>query len=224
MKSRWRELVQEFRTVFAGRGNLADAIVPPLLFVILQPLLGFAAAAWGSLVLALLLCAYRLVRGRPRYALGGLVSVLLALGAARLLDSAQGAVLPGVISGLLTTVVCAVSVAAGRPLVAWTSHVARRWPLGWYWHSRVRPAYNEVTLAWAVFFVLRWLPQLALVGRVQAQVLAVVQIAAGWPATLVLLAASYLYGTWRLRTLGGPSVQEFESGAEPPWEGQRRGF
>jgi hypothetical protein len=38
------------------------------------------------------------------------------------------------------------------------------------------------------------------------------------------LIASYLYGTWRLRNLGGPSVEEFKSGAEPPWEGQQRGF
>jgi hypothetical protein len=39
-----------------------------------------------------------------------------------------------------------------------------------------------------------------------------------------VLIASYLYGTWRLGTLGGPSVEEFKPGAEPPWEGQQRGF
>jgi hypothetical protein len=40
----------------------------------------------------------------------------------------------------------------------------------------------------------------------------------------VLLIVSYLYGTWRLRNLGGPSVEEFQAGEEPPWESQRRGF
>ena len=44
------------------------------------------------------------------------------------------------------------------------------------------------------------------------------------PATMILLIVSYLYGTWRLRNLGGPSVEEFKSGTEPPWEGQQRGF
>jgi len=39
-----------------------------------------------------------------------------------------------------------------------------------------------------------------------------------------LLVISYLYGTWRLRHLKGPSVEEFKAGAEPPWTGQRRGF
>jgi len=46
----------------------------------------------------------------------------------------------------------------------------------------------------------------------------------GWPTTVVLLVLSYLYGVWRLQQLQGPSVDEFESGAEPPWTGQRRGF
>ena len=51
-----------------------------------------------------------------------------------------------------------------------------------------------------------------------------VQLLTGWPATILLLIASYLYGTWRLRKLGGPSVEEFKAGTEPPWEGQQRGF
>jgi hypothetical protein len=46
----------------------------------------------------------------------------------------------------------------------------------------------------------------------------------GWPTTIVLLVFSYLYGTWRLRQLRGPSVEEFEAGAEAPWQGQQRGF
>jgi UPF0716 family protein affecting phage T7 exclusion len=59
---------------------------------------------------------------------------------------------------------------------------------------------------------------------VAAGFLAFLNVITGWPATIGLLVASYIYGTWRLRTLGGPSVDEFRSGAEPPWQGQRRGF
>jgi UPF0716 family protein affecting phage T7 exclusion len=46
----------------------------------------------------------------------------------------------------------------------------------------------------------------------------------GWPATIALLVVSYLYGTWRLNRLGGPSVEELQERASPPWEGQQRGF
>jgi hypothetical protein len=112
----------------------------------------------------------------------------------------------------------------GRPIVAFTSFVARRWPLDWYWHPKVRPAYSEVTWMWVVFFGLRLLLQVNLFQQEAASLLGIVQFLTGWPATIILLIISYLYGTWRLRNLGGPSVEEFKSGTEPPWEGQQRGF
>jgi hypothetical protein len=58
----------------------------------------------------------------------------------------------------------------------------------------------------------------------QAGALAIVNVATGWPLTIVLLALSYIYGLWRLQHLKGPSVEEFKASAAPPWTGQRRGF
>jgi uncharacterized membrane protein len=88
----------------------------------------------------------------------------------------------------------------------------------------VRPAYTEVTVAWAVFFALKLVVQLLLLQEAQASALAIIQVMMGWPATIVLLVLSYLYGQWRLKQLHGPSVSEFKAHAEPPWTGQRRGF
>ncbi len=89
------------------------------------------------------------------YALGGLGSVVVAILIARLLDRAEGYFLPSIVTGSLTIVLCAVSLVVKRPLVAWTSYITRRWPLAWYWHPRVRPAYTEVTIAWTIFFAVR---------------------------------------------------------------------
>jgi hypothetical protein len=125
---------------------------------------------------------------------------------------------------VFTVLLCLLSVLAGRPMVAWTSYITRRWPLDWYWHPKVRPAYSEVTWLWVVFFGLRLLLQFNLFQEQATGLLAVVNVVTGWPATIVLLIVSYLYGTWRLRNLGGPGVEEFKAGAEPPWTGQRRGF
>ncbi len=223
--SKFRELLEEFRTVFTGRGNLIDSIVPPVIFLIVNALLGFRYAMWGSLAVALLITAVRLGRGQSlRYALGGVGAVVLAIVVTQLLGRAEGYFLPGMMTGALTVLGCLVSVLAGRPLVAWTSYVARRWPLDWYWHPRVRPAYNEVTLAWAVFFAIRLGLQWSLFQEQAAGLLAAINVITGWPATIALLVISYLYGTWRLRHLRGPSVEEFRAGAEPPWTGQRRGF
>ncbi|MEJ2210546.1 MAG: DUF3159 domain-containing protein [Anaerolineae bacterium] len=223
--SKSRELIDEFRQVVLGRATLVDSILPPLLFVILNVLLGFDYAMWGSLALAVVLGIVRLVRGQSAfYALGGVAGVVLAMGLTWLLGQEQGYFLPGIASNGLLALLCLLSIVVRRPLVAWTSYLARRWPLGWYWHPRVRPAYGEVTALWLLFFAARLVLQLVLYGREAVGLLALLNVLSGWPATIVLLAASYLYGTWRLRHLGGPSVEEFEAGAEPPWQGQERGF
>ena len=156
MNAKLRELVEEFRTVTAGRGNLIDAAIPPVTFLVANPLLGFDTAAYGALLSALLLGALRLARGQPlKYALSGLGATVLAIVAVRVLNRAEAYFLPGVVTGLLTVIACGLSVMVRRPLVTWTSHLIRRWPLGWYWHPRVRPAYSEVTIAWGIFFALK---------------------------------------------------------------------
>jgi len=220
-----RELIEEFRLVLTGRSNLADSILPPAIFLILNALLGFKAATWGSLGVALAITLLRLVRRQPLgYAVGGLAGVLVAVLVAWWLGRAEGYFLPSIVTGALTVIGCLVSVVVGRPLVAWTSYVTRRWPLAWYWHPKVRPAYNEVTLLWALFFGLRLAVQLSFFQNQAAGLLAVVNVVTGWPAIIALLVISYLYGTWRLRHLQGPSTEEFTAGAEPPWTGQQRGF
>jgi hypothetical protein len=225
MTSKLYELVEEFRTVFSGRSSLLDSIAPPVIFIALNAWVGFEYAMGGSLVIALLIAVLRLLRRQSLiYALGGVGGVLAAITIAKLLGRAEGFFLPGIISGGATIVVAVLSAVLGRPLVAWTSFIARRWPLGWYWHPKVRPAYSEVTLAWAAFFALRLLFQLLLFKDQAANHLAVANFFTGWPATVVLLVISYLYGTWRLEHLKGPSVDEFRAGVEPPWTGQRRGF
>jgi hypothetical protein len=225
LASKAREILEELRSVVLGRSNLVDSVVPPVLFLIVNALLGFDAAMGSSLVVALGITALRLVRRQPvLYALGGIAGTGVAIGVAILSGRAEGFFLPGIVSGAATVLICLVSVLAGRPLVAWTSYVTRRWPLDWYWHPRVRPAYSEVTWMWVVFFGLRLALQIVLFEQEATGWLALANVVLGWPATIVLLVVSYVYGTWRLRSLGGPSVEEFRAGADPPWESQRRGF
>jgi len=220
-----QEILEELRMVLAGRSNWLDSLLPPLFFVLLNTIWGVQVAIWVSLGLAVVVAIFRLFKRQSLlYALGGAGGVALAAAVAYLLGRAEGFFLPTMISGAVTVLLCLASVLAGRPIVAFTSFVARRWPLNWYWHPRVRPAYSEVTWMWVVFFGLRVLLQFNLFQEEAAGILGIVQLLTGWPATILLLIASYLYGTWRLGNLGGPSIKEFKSGAEPPWEGQQRGF
>ena len=108
----------------------------------------------------------------------------------------------------------------GRPLVALTSHLARGWPLSW--HDRVRPAYSEVTLA--QLCCSRQgdgsVPRSIVEGRTTA--LGLPNLFTGWPATVAVLVASYLYGTRccdRLR----PQCASYRD-QKPPLAGKRQGL
>jgi hypothetical protein len=224
--TKYQELKEELTGVLSGRGSrLLDSFSPLLAFLIFVPLSGVNIAIYVALGLATLLSLLRILRRESLvYALGGLGGVGLAAVLALLSGSGRGFFLPGLISGAVTLVLCVVSVVLNRPLVAWTSYATRRWPMNWYWHPRVLPAYNEVTIGWAVAFAGRlaleyWLYQQDALGA-----LGTTRIILGWPFIVLLLVISYLYGMWRLRNLRGPGVQEFKEGKEPPWESQQRGF
>jgi hypothetical protein len=224
MLEKARELLDEFRAV-TGKVGLLDTILPPILFLLLNGLAGFTAAMIGALGLAVLIAILRLRRGQSLlYALAGMGSIGLAIALALLLGRSEGYFLPGIVNGGLTITLALVSLLIRKPMVAWTSYLARRWPPDWYWHAQVRPAYTEVTLAWIVFFVLRFSWQVTLFQGNNVSQIALVNALTGWPATIVLLIVSYLYGTWRLTQLRGPSVEEFRDDAPAPWQGQRRGF
>ena len=208
-----------------GKVGLLDTILPPLLFLMLNSLAGFTAATSGALGLSVVIVVLRLRRGQSLlYSLGGMGSVALAIALALLLGRAESYFIPGIVNSGITVALAVVSLIIRKPMVAWTSYLARRWPLEWYWHARVRPAYTEVTLAWMLFFVLRLFWQVHLFQRQDVGYLALINALTGWPATIVLLIVSYLYGTWRLTILRGPSVEEFRNNSPAPWQGQRRGF
>jgi hypothetical protein len=223
-KNKSRELMDEFRAV-TGKVGLLDTILPPILFLLLNGLAGFQAAMYGALGTAMLIAIIRLRRKQSlAYTLAGMGSVGLAIALAYLLGRSEGYFLPAIVNGGITIALALVSLIIRKPMVAWTSYLARRWPLDWYWHEKVRPAYTEVTLAWILFFALRLFWQVTLFQGQNVSQLALVNALTGWPATVILLILSYLYGTWRLSNLRGPSVEEFRNQVSPPWVGQRQGF
>jgi hypothetical protein len=155
-QQKWHELLDELRTVFAGRNSFLDAVLPPIIFLLVNGLAGFQAAMGSALAVSILIAISRIIRKQSLlYALAGVASVGIAIGIAWFVGKSEGFFLPGLISGSMTLLLTLVSLVIRRPMVAWTSYIARRWPLDWYWHPQVRPAYSEVTFAWAIFFAAR---------------------------------------------------------------------
>ncbi len=219
------EIRGELRELISGRVGIADGILPPLLFVLINNIWGVGPAAIAGLGSAVAITGWRLSRGNPiRFAIAGLFGTLLAAILALRSGEAEDFFLPGIISGALTTAALVISIPAKRPLVAFTSWLTRGWPLDWYWHDRVRPAYSRTTIIWALFFGARTFVQWRLFVDEEVEWLGVVRVALGWPALLLLLVATYWLGRRWIEALEGPSVEEFEAGAPPPWEGQKHGF
>ncbi len=224
--SRIKELQDELKTVFAGRGvKILDVVVPLLIFLAINPFFGLNIALGASIGIAVIFFLVRIFKKENLYyALGGLLAVLLAAGFALLSDSDVGFFIPGLISGAVTVLLCLLSILIKRPLAALSSHLTRRWPLSWYWHPRVRPAYSEVTLFWGVGFAARLGLEYWLYLKGAANSLGLIRTLMGWPYIILILIISYLYGMWRLGKLAGPGVEEFVAGKAEPWIGQQRGF
>ena len=223
MSVNWQEIWEELKSVLSGK--TIDALIPPIVFVITNSLFGLVVGVTSALVLAGILATVRLIRKQSwGYALGGMLGVGLAAGLALLTREAASYFIPAMISSGLFVLAALISNLIGKPLAAWVSHLTRGWPLAWFWRGDVKPAYSEVTWLWGVFFALRLGLQVFLFLEGEAGTLAWANTLLGWPVTIVVLVASYIYGIWRLQKLGGPGVGEFEGEKEPPWEGQKRGF
>jgi len=223
MNPKLTEIGQELKSVIASRGLIV--LILPLVFTLTNAAFGLTVAAISTLGLGFVVLILKLIRKQPwGYSLAGLFLVLVAIGLTLLTQNAINYFLPALITSALTFLASLVSLLMGKPLAAWASHLTRGWPLTWFWRSDVLPAYREVTLAWAVFFLFRLALQTTLFIKGEIATLAWMETLLGWVVTVAVLVASYIYGTWRLRQLGGPGVDEFLAGTEPPWNGQTRGF
>lgn len=221
---RFDELKVEFSTISANQGSWLDAAVGPIAFGIAAAFTETRPAALIAIIPSLLIASWRLARRQPvQYALGGVGAIAIAAGFAYFSDSDAGFFLPGIVSAVLTATIALGSVLAGKPMTAWTSFFTRGWPIDWYWHPQVKPAYVETTVAWAIYFAARAIVQWQSLDA-GTTVATTVKLATGWPSTLALLVATYLYGSARLRRLAGPSVDEHANAVPPPWSSQQTGF
>lgn len=220
-----KDVWQEVYEVFWKRQKVLDALVPPIAFITFDGIYGQDMALAIGFSIAFFFVLFRVIRGqRILYAVSGLFGVALSVIFVVLLDSSKGYFFPQIARGGLTAGILLLSVLVNRPLVAYSSQLARGWPLEWYWHPKVLPAYREVTLLWVLFFGGRTFVQYAVYSQLSLQEFGILNIFLGLPSVLVLLLVSYVYGLKRLQHLKGPSVEEFEEGKTSGWRSQQKGF
>ncbi len=219
------DIRQEIKSLFVGDRTLGDSLAPPLLFVAVNAVWSLGPAAAIAIGAGIVVAIWRIRKGQQiTYAVFGIVAVAFAAFLALRSGRAESYFLPGIVSALAYAGGALISILVKRPLAAWTSSVYRQWPLDWYWRDDVRPAYSHVSWYWFWYFLIRGGVQAWLFAIGQPEVLAVWKTLTSWPTILPLLYLTYRVGVTRREALGGPSIQEHQAGAAPPYAGGQRGF
>jgi Protein of unknown function (DUF3159) len=187
------------------RRAIADTGLGPVAFVLVNAIAGLHAAAAVAIGISLVLMVERLLRRRPVVnAVSGLLGTGLAVFIALRSGRPEGYFVPRALYQAALAIVFAGSVVARRPLVGYVIAGLYRAPLSWLADRRVRRAFSELTVAWAVLFGLRAGIYAVLISLGQAGWLAAASIVLGWPAFLGLLWGCYRYAPRRLDQLGAP--------------------
>jgi len=223
MKNLFKEVLSELGLVL--KGKTLDTIIPPILFIIALNYVDLNLAIFISLGVSILIFVMRLLKKETgKYALFGMIGVLFASFFALINQNATNYFISDLISNVLILGLAIVTLIFDKPLAAYASHLTRGWPLEWFWRKDIKPAYREVTIFWAVMFLIRAIVELRLYLSDNINALVFLNTIAGFPLLIGVLTVSYIYGIWRLRVLKGPSVDEFLLLKEPPYKGQTKGF
>jgi intracellular septation protein A len=218
-----KEILEELTSVLSGK--TLDAILPPLIFVIVNSMFGLTAAIIVALILSSTFGIVRLLRKQSGlYALFGTMGILIAGGFAYLADNATNYFLPGIVTNAFVLILSVITLILDKPLAAYASHLTRGWKLDWFWRKDVKPAYREVTYMWSIFFLVRTIIQVTLFLSNNVDALVWANTIMGLPVTVTVLVLSYVYGIWRLRNLKGPGIDEYMENKTAPFRGQTRGF
>ncbi len=223
MKSILHDVFDELKKIFTG--TTLDAIFPILVFLIIQPWVQVWIAALVAIFLSLCFFILRLIQKRAwAYALFGFMSVVVAGLFSLLSESATNFFLPDLISTGLLFLISFVSVFTTSPIAIWMSHLTRNWPLSWYRRKDVSPAYRLVSLLITGYFGVRLIVLFYLFEGDNPNALGLISTLSGTPLLILVLVVGYIFGIQKLRTLQGPSVDEFLNQKQPPYEGQKKGF
>lgn len=223
MKSMLRDVWDELKTILTG--TTLDAIVPIVLFLLLQSMVELGIATLVAVLVSLGFFLLRLIQKRLwSYALFGFLSVVIAGLFSLFSARAANFFLPDLISTGFLFLVSFILLFTASPVAIWMSHLTRNWPLAWYRRTDVLPAYRLVSVLLTIYFGFRLVILLVLYFIDLPTVLGLVSTLSGTPLLLIVLIIGYILGIQKLKALKGPSVEEFLNQKQPPYEGQKKGF
>ena len=179
-----------------GRRGVVDGGLPPLLFAVVNAVVGAsstrpvalgsaiaAAATTGSVIVIL-----RLARREPlRQALGGLAGLAVAIAFALQSGEARGFFLPGIYVDAAYALVFLMTALVGRPVVGALYGLLSGRRTEWRRDARLRRVMVTATVGWALVFAVRAGVQAHFYLADRPALLAAGKLLLGWPLTIVAL-------------------------------------
>ena len=182
-----------------GLSGLVASVVPVVVFVVLNAIVGFMPALWGALASAVVIAVVRLVRKeRLQPAVSGALGVALCAFIAYRLGEAKGFFLLGIWMSLIYAALFVGSLLVRYPLVGVIWHGLRGDGMSWRADRRIVRAYDVATLTWALVFVARFVVQRWLYDNDETTALGIARLAMGLPLTAVAAAVT----VWAARRAG----------------------
>jgi hypothetical protein len=196
--------------LFTTQG-VVDALVGPLLFLVLYKTSGLDTALIGAGAVAVSVVAIRWLRGQQlTSALYGVAGVALGAALAKATGSGSGYFLPKVASNLLYGTGFLVSVLIGKPLIGVAWAFFHRQPLAWGYRAEVRRVFSALTLMWAGAYFFRAAVYGVLIADEKDRTgsLATASVALGIPLTAALFAITLIVIRRSLGPRGRPPAHE----------------
>lgn len=183
----------DIATMLGGRRGIVDATTPGVVLVLVDAFapLGWAIAA--AVVTTAALGILRLVRGEPvRQALMSIGGIAAAAALAAFTGSAKTYFLPGILLNAGYAVAAVLSIAIGRPLLAYAAALLDRDYAHWREDARLRRAATAATAVWGVVFALRAVVQGYLYTYGKDSWLAPARLGMGLPLSALAFAITLL--------------------------------
>lgn len=179
-----------------GVGGLVSSVIPVLVFVLANPLVGLLAAIVTAFGVAVAIGIWRVARAEPlQPAISGVFGVAIGALIAYWTGEARGFFLYGIWYSLVAGVAFVISMLVRWPLVGVIWAGLNGSGFGWRGHNRARLLYDAATAVWAVFFFARFGVQQWLYSADEAGWLGVARLLMGLPLTAVAL----LVTIWAVR-------------------------
>ena len=176
-----------------GRRGVVDGGLPPLLFAVVNAVVGANATHSVALVSAIAAAATtgsviviaRVARREPlRQALGGLAGLAIAIAFALRSGEARGFFLPGIYVDAVYALVFLVTALIGRPVVGALYGLLSGRRTEWRRDERLRRIMVMATVGWSLVFATRAGGQAYLYLADQPALLAAGKLLLGWPLTV----------------------------------------